>query len=146
MTRKTKFNPTARRKTRHLFVQALYQWQFTADESAVIERQFHDDNDMRKADSDYFHELLNDITNSTEELDTLFRPYLDRPISQVDPVELAILRLGSYELAKREEIPYRVIINEEVELAKEFGGEDSHKYINGILDKVAQRVRSAEFK
>lgn len=146
MTRKIKFNPAARRKTRRFLIQALYQWQFTADDPAVIEMQFCEDNDMHQADGDYFHELLAHIINSTDELDALFRPYLDRVISKLDPIELAILRLSSYELAKREEIPSRVVINEALELAKEFGAEGSHKYINGVLDKVAQQIRTSEFK
>ena len=136
--------PAARRKARKFATQALYQWQMTKHSLNEIETQFRTDNDMRKTDTGYFHELLHEIPGNVNELDSYFEPYLDRDKSELDQVELAILRIGIYELAKRLDVPYRVAINEGVELAEIFGATDSHKYVNGILDKSAQKLRLAE--
>jgi len=111
-----------------------------------IETQFRVDNDMRKTDVAYFHELLHEIPKCVNELDDTFRPLLDRDIKELDKVELAILRIGTYELSKRPDVPFKVAINEGIELAKYFGATESHKYVNGILDKVAQRLRVVELK
>jgi len=139
-------SPAARRKARRFTVQALYQWQMTGANLGVIETQFRVDNDMRKTDVTYFHELLHEIPKCVNELDDTFRPLLDRDIKELDRVELAILRIGTYELSKRPDIPFKVAINEGIELAKYFGATESHKYVNGILDKVAQRLRVLEMK
>lgn len=139
-------SPAARRKARRFAVQALYQWQMTGANLGEIETQFRVDNDMRKTDVAYFHELLHEIPKSVSELDDTFRPLLDREIKDLDRVELAILRIGTYELSRRPDIPFKVVINEGIELAKYFGATDSHKYVNGILDKVAQRLRLLEMK
>ena len=136
--------PAARRKARKFATQALYQWQMTQHNLNDIESQFRVDNDMRKTDTGYFHELLHEIPGNVNELDSYFEPYLDRDKNDLDQVELAILRIGVYELAKRIDVPYRVAINEGVELAKIFGATDSHKYVNGILDKAAQKLRMTE--
>lgn len=136
--------PSARRKARKFATQALYQWQMTQHNLNEIETQFRVDNDMRKTDTQYFHELLHEVPGAVNELDSYFEPYLDRDKDELDKVELAILRIGTYELAKRIDVPYRVVINEGVELAKIFGATDSHKYVNGILDKVAQKLRLME--
>lgn len=136
--------PAERRKARKFATQALYQWQMTKANLGEIETQFRVDNDMRKTDTQYFHELLHKIPTEVSELDSYFEPHLDRAKDELDQVELAILRIGTYELSKRIDVPYRVVINEGVELAKIFGATDSHKYINGILDKVAQRLRLME--
>ncbi len=138
--------PAARRKARRFTVQALYQWQMTGANIGEIETQFRVDNDMRKTDVAYFHELLHEIPKCVNELDDIFRPLLDREIKDLDRVELAILRIGTYELSKRPDIPFKVAINEGIELAKYFGATESHKYVNGILDKVAQRLRVLELK
>ena len=136
--------PAERRKARKFATQALYQWQMTKHNLNEIETQFRVDNDMRKTDTQYFHELLHEIPGNVNELDSHFEPHLDRAKDELDQVELAILRIGTYELAKRIDVPYRVVINEGVELAKIFGATDSHKYVNGILDKVAQKLRLME--
>ncbi len=133
-----------RNQARRRALQALYQWQLTGQNVSDIERDFLEEQDMEKVDIDYFQELLHKIPANVTDLDGHCDSYLDRPISQIDPVEQAILRIGAYELAFRPDIPYRVVINEAVELAKVFGAEQSHKYINGVLDKVAQQLREVE--
>jgi N utilization substance protein B len=136
----------ARSLARQRALQALYQWQMTGQDLADIDKQFMEEQDMQKVEKKYFHELLHRIPMCLGELDALSGEVLDRGIEQVDPVERAILRIGIYELKHRIDIPYRVVINEAVELAKIFGAEQGHKYINGILDKVAQKVRTIEIK
>lgn len=134
----------ARSLARQRAMQALYQWQMTGQNPVDIERQFMEEQDMKKVDTKYFQELLCSIPQQLEELDGYSSKVLDRGIEQVDPIERAILRIGVYELKNRIDIPYRVVINEAVELAKTFGAEQGHRYINGILDKVAQQLRSIE--
>ena len=112
----------------------------------AIEKQFRQEQDMRKVDMEYFSELLHKVPASLDELDEALFPYLDRGIEEVDPIERAILRLGTYELKSRIDIPYKVVISEGVHLAKTFGSAESHKYINGILDKVARQLRKVEMK
>lgn len=133
-----------RTRARRTAVQALYQWRMAGQDLRDIEVQFFQNQDMRKVDTDYFRELLHQIPARVGDLDEQISPVLDRPFNQVDPVEQAILRIGAYELANRPEIPWRAVINEAIELAKMFGGEQSHRYINGILDKLAARLRPAE--
>ena len=108
--------------------------------------QFRADNDFSKVDEGYFHTLLHGIPREMSTLDDTMNPLLDRPISQLDPVEIAALRIGCYELMNRADVPYRVVINEAIELVKRFGAQDSHRYINGILDKLAPRVRADEVR
>nr|WP_297462268.1 transcription antitermination factor NusB [uncultured Halomonas sp.] len=147
----------ARHAARELAVQGLYQWQLTGKSATSIESEFRSqvaDDDledhenwhkvMEIADLALFHELLHNVVRERAELDAAIAPLLDRRIVDLDPIELAILRLGVYELTRRLEVPYRVVINEGVELAKSFGATDGHKYVNGILDKLASRLRSAE--
>jgi N utilization substance protein B len=142
----SKVVPSARRKARKLCVQALYQWQMTRDDVQRIDNQFCEDNDLRKTDAGYFKELLHQIPANVTELDGYFEPFLDRRREELDQVELAILRISTYELAKRPDIPYRVVINEGIELAKTFGATDSHKYVNGVLDRVAGKLRAPEIR
>lgn len=137
-------NPAARRKARHYGLQALYQWHMTRDPVSEIEVQFLADYDFSGVDIEYFHDIVHHVPANLEELQEAFIPYLDRPLDELDPIELSILRLGSYELVKRIDIPYKVAINEGVALAKKFGATDGHKFINGVLDKLARRVRAAE--
>jgi N utilization substance protein B len=128
-------------------MQALYQWQMTGNSLADIEAQFQTDYDFSKVDSAYFHELVHRIPANIGELEAGFGPYLQgREMSELDPIELALLRLGSYELMRRIDIPYKVAINEAVSLAKKFGASDGHKYINAVLDKLAQEVRAVEVR
>ncbi|MYL24760.1 transcription antitermination factor NusB [Vreelandella massiliensis] len=146
-----------RHAARELAVQGLYQWQMTHKSMTTIEAEFRSqkpDDDLEEhenwakvmeiADKALFHELLHNVARCKDELDREIAPLLDRRLEDLDAVELAILRLGAYELAHRLEVPYRVVINEGVELAKSFGATDGHKYVNGILDKLANRLRSAE--
>lgn len=133
-----------RKKARKLVLQALYQWQISGSGISQVESEFRVDNDFAKIDSAYFIELFREIPNQVAELDRHIEPFLDRAISDVDPVEMNLLRMGVYEFKHRIDVPYRVVINEAVELAKSFGGTDGHKYINSILDKLSLRLRAAE--
>lgn len=134
-----------RSNARRVTLQALYQWQVADSDLLEIVKQFKEDGRLEGADFDLFNELFHEVVKSPDALDELYASYLDRSVSMIDPIEKNILRMGVFELQNKIEIPYRVVINESIELAKRFGAEDSHKYINGILDKVAQTVRSIEF-
>ncbi len=136
--------PADRRKARSLALQALYQRHFSDSPVSQIEAEFVTDNDMEKLDGAYFRELLHGVDRARQQLDRQFEPVLDRPVSELDPIELAILRIGTYELMNRIDVPYRVVVNEGIELAKRFGGTDGHKYINSILDRLCPRLRPAE--
>lgn len=136
----------ARSKARRAAVQALYQWQVTRQDIREVEQQFLTGQDMGHVEIPYFQELLHQIPAQLDELDSYISPLLDRPLGEVDPVERAILRIGAYELRARLDVPYRVVINEAVEIAKTFGGEEGYKYVNSILDKLAHQLRSAEVK
>jgi N utilization substance protein B len=129
---------------RRYAMQALYQWQMTGHDLTSLTEQFLADQDMRKTDIAYFQELLQQILGQLDRIDEILMPFLDRPPDQVDPVERAILRIAAYELAYRLDIPYRVVINEGVEMAKKFGAEQGHRFINGVLDKIAHKVRAIE--
>ncbi|MCL7931250.1 transcription antitermination factor NusB [Halomonas llamarensis] len=156
-SRKSSSAQESRHAARELAVQGLYQWQMTHKSMTAIEAEFRSqkpDDDledyenwakvMEIADQALFHELLHNVARFKEAIDRDIAPLLDRRLEDLDAVELAILRLGAYELSRRLEVPYRVVINEGVELAKSFGATDGHKYVNGILDKLANRLRSAE--
>jgi N utilization substance protein B len=133
-----------RKRARDLLVQALYQWQLSQSPAEQIEAEFRADNG-RKVDWDYFHQAMSTIIDSPVEIDAVFLPHLvDRDAAQLDPIEIGILRLGSFELAKRIDVPYKVVINECVDLAKKYGAAESHKFVNGVLDKAAQQVRALE--
>lgn len=134
----------AKRKARRFAVQGIYEWKMSGNPVHEIEARTRSDNAMHKVDIGYYHELLTQIVQLHEDLDETLIPALDRELLALDGVELAILRLGAYELKHHLEIPYRVVLDEAIELAKHFGGADSHKYINGVLDRVAQRLRQAE--
>jgi len=134
-----------RRKARRLILQALYQWQLSGGELYEIEAQFRAEF-IGKTDWDYFHEVFNAIPPQADELLGLVAPHLDRAVKALDPVERAILLIGAFELKHRLDIPYRVVINEGVELAKSFGATESHKYINGVLDKLARTLRPQELR
>jgi len=136
----------ARKRSRRLVMQALYQLQISGDEPLDIEKQFKTQDEFKSADPEYFHELLFSVAKSIEELMASLEPYLDRKSEEVDPVEKSILLIGIYELKNRLDIPYRAILNEAINLAKKFGAEDGHKYINGILDKAAKAIRQQEIQ
>mgnify|MGYP001811994319 CR=1 FL=1 len=141
----SKPNPWARRRARRALVQAVYQWQMTGCALSEVEAQFSNDAALAKADREFFSELLRGVVRDTQALDELFAGYLDRDVKDLDQVERAILRLGCFELQQRIDVPYRVVIDEYVELAKTFGAEGSHKYINGVLDRAAQAQRAVEW-
>jgi transcription antitermination protein NusB len=134
-------------QARRYAVQAIYQWQMTGQDVREIKDvhdQFLAEQDQGGFDTKYFDALLQGVSGNLAALDQLLKPCLDRSIESVDPVERAILRLGAFELIHRMEVPYRVIINESVELAKVFGAEQGHRYVNGVLDKLAKQSRTAE--
>jgi N utilization substance protein B len=134
----------ARTVARKLALQALYRWQLNRCEWQDLVQEFSDDPDMLRADANYFQGLISGICGAREELDTALSPLLDRPPSQLDPIEHAVLLIGAYELQHRLEVPFRVVINEAVGLARRFGATDGHKFINGVLDRAAQLWRSQE--
>ena len=133
-----------RRKARHFGLQALYQWTLSGAALADIEAEFRVDNDFQHTDGDYFSALLRGVTSDVDAIEALFAPALDRSLDDLDPIERNLLRLGTYELRDRIDVPYKVVINEAVSLAKKFGATESHRYINGVLDKVARDLRTIE--
>ncbi|MBL8201789.1 MAG: transcription antitermination factor NusB [Chromatiales bacterium] len=134
---------TGRHGSRRLLVQALYQRQLAGHTAAEITAQFSSQKDFEKVDVEYFRRLLGEILADTAGLDALIAGDADRPVAQLDPVEHAILWLGLMELRAHPEIPVKVVITEAVQLAKEFGATDGHRYINALLDKVAPKLRTA---
>lgn len=142
--RKTQALVAQRRKARHYLVQALYQWQMSGNSATEVESQFIEDNDFATADIAYFREVFGLATAGVEELDRLLAPCLDRQLEELDPVERALLRMASCELLNRVDVPYKVVINEAVSLAKKFGASDSFKYINGVVDRLATELRATE--
>jgi N utilization substance protein B len=136
----------ARTNARKAAVQALYQWQMTGQNPGEIELQFLEEERLKDAQKSYFTELFNGIPKNLDALDQALTEFVDRPVDMIDPVERAILRIGAYELLHRLDMPYRVILNESINLAKCFGADGSHKYVNGILDKIARKKRAVEIK
>ena len=133
-----------RRKARHYGMQALYQWTMAGAPLTDIEAEFRSEYDFSHVDLEYFQALLHGIPSQVDELEAVFEPLLDRKLTELDPIERTLLRMGTYELRERLDMPYKVVINEAVALAKKFGATDSHKYINGVLDKAARELREAE--
>ena len=133
--------PAARRRARECAVQALYSWQVSKNDIADVELQFLAEQDVKDVDIAYFRELLSGVAVNAASLDALMAPVLSRQLDELGQVERAVLRIALFELSKREDVPYKVAINEAIELAKTFGAEDSHKFVNGVLDKVAPTVR-----
>jgi N utilization substance protein B len=134
----------ARSIARKLAMQALYQWQLTQQSAAEIQKQFLESEESAGVDRDHFEELLGKTIAQHDALEAALAPFLDRPLDQLDPVETAILLIGMYELRERLDIPYRVVINEAVDLCKRFGATDAHKYVNAVLDRAARELRAAE--
>ncbi len=143
---KAKGKIAQRRVARSLAMQALYQWHMAGQSLNEIEAQFRVDNDFSGVDGAYFHEILTGVARQKPELDETFTPFLSIPLDELDPVELAILRLSAWEMKDRVDVPYKVVINEGIELAKVFGATDGHKFVNGVLDKLAPVLRAAEVK
>jgi N utilization substance protein B len=136
---------SARRRAREFALQGLYEWLVSHSDVASIEVHLGIDNPAyAKADVEHFKGLLNGVVRAVEALHERIAPHLDRPVAELSPVEHAILLLATYELSHHPEIPYRVVINEAVELAKTFGGTDGFKYVNGVLDRVAAQLRAIE--
>ena len=133
-----------RRKARHFGLQALYQWTLSDAPLVDIDAEFRVDNEFRHTDGEYFQALLRGVMEDVESLEALFSPLLDRALDDLDPIERNLLRMGTFELKERIDVPYKVVINEAVSLAKKFGATESHRYINGILDKVASELRTVE--
>jgi N utilization substance protein B len=135
---------SARRRAREFALQGVYQWLVGGNDGAAIEAHMIQVEGFDRADAALFREVLHGAIGNATALRALFEPHLDRGVALLSPVEHALLLMGSYELRHRLEIPYRVVINEAVELAKSYGGTDGYKYVNGVLDKVASRLRTAE--
>jgi N utilization substance protein B len=141
-----RFSSAARSKARRLAMQAVYQWQMTAQDAADILAQFLADEDNRGVDAEYFETLVRSVVQGCAALDTLLAPTLARPLDEVDPVERAVLRVAAYELKHRPDVPYRVVLNEAVALAKKFGAEQGHTFVNAALDKLARELRAVELR
>jgi N utilization substance protein B len=138
--------PKLRHKAREYALQAIYQWQLTHDSPTEIELQFRRDFDLENTDVDYFTELLHQVPKYVEKIDGHMESLLDRPFHELNPVELAVLRIAVYELAYRQEIPFKVVINEALQVTKTYGAVEGFKYVNAILDGVAKKLRPLEVK
>jgi len=134
----------ARSRSRRRATQALYAWQMSGNAMDKVIDEFRHEQDMEVADLGYFEDLLRGVERHCAELDGGLAPFLDRDMAQVDPIERAVLRLAAYELRYRPDVPYRVVINEAIEVTKRFGAEYGHTYVNGVLDKAAHAWRDAE--
>jgi N utilization substance protein B len=134
----------ARSLSRKLAMQALYQWQLTGQDAAELRNQYASEEGFDDADAEYFRELVDRVTADAGTLDASLGALIDRPVAQLDPVERAVLLIGLYELGQRLDVPYRVVINEGVELAKRFGATEGHKFVNAVLDRAARSMRAAE--
>lgn len=135
---------SARRRAREFVLQGLYQWRVGGDEPDAIRAQLEASDGFKQADAGFFGVLWSGATTHAADLEAALSPHLDRKIEELSPVERSILLIGAYELTQRSEIPYRVAINEAVELAKTYGGTDGHKFVNGVLDKLGKVVRGEE--
>lgn len=133
--------PSPRRKARELAFQAIFSWQMSQNSVNDIEVNFIADNSKRRFDIEYFQQLLRGVTSNVKELDLAISPHVDRPLNDIDHVEKAILRVAVFELSDSKDVPYRVVINEAIELAKLFAADDSHKFVNGVLDKAVKLIR-----
>jgi transcription antitermination protein NusB len=136
----------ARSRARRRALQALYAWQVSGTPMRGIIEQFKHEQEMEVADLEYFEDLLVSIEKRREELDAALKPFLDREVDMVDPIERAVLRIGAYELIHRIDVPYRVVINEAIETTKRFGADFGHTYVNGVLDKLAAQSRGVEYR
>jgi N utilization substance protein B len=134
----------ARSVSRKLAMQALYQWQLTGQAAAELHNQYATEEGFGDADAEYFRELIDGVTEAAVALDAELGALIDRPVVQLDPVEHAVLLIGLYELGQRPDVPFRVVINEGVELAKRFGATEGHKFVNAVLDRASRAHRAAE--
>jgi N utilization substance protein B len=138
-------DPAARSRARRRALQALYAWEVSNTPMPRVIDQFEHEQEMSIADLDYFKAILVGIEHHLHELDDKLRPFLDREVAEVDLIERSVLRIASFELIHRIDVPYRVVINEAIECAKRFGTEHGHTYVNGVLDKMAEHCRSVEY-
>jgi len=134
----------ARSRARRRALQALYAWQISGSSMDKVIDQFRHEQDMEVADLEYFEDLLHGVEHNVPALDESLRPHIDREVAQIDPIERAVLRLAAYELKFRPDVPYRVVINEAIEVTKRFGADHGHSYVNGVLDKLAADLRAVE--
>ncbi|GBE07570.1 hypothetical protein BMS3Bbin11_01838 [bacterium BMS3Bbin11] len=135
---------SSRHLARRAAIQALYQWEMTQQPRLEIEKYFLADDRLKKTDNAYFQELIREIPRLVEDIDSSLLPYIDRDIALIDPIEKAVLRLAAYELIHHAEIPYRVVLNEAIELSRTYGSDNGYRFVNGILDKMGAEVRSIE--
>jgi transcription antitermination protein NusB len=135
---------SARRRARELALQGIYQWRMTGGDTSEIDKVTRAEKSLGRYDVEFFSQLLRGVVDHNEALVNALAPHLDRDINELSPIEFSVLLLGAYELSRHPEVPYRVVINEAVELAKTFGGTDGHKFVNGVLDKLAAQVRAVE--
>ncbi|MFP7722533.1 transcription antitermination factor NusB [Lysobacter sp. A3-1-A15] len=138
-------DPVARSRARRRALQAVYAWQMSGTGVREVIAQFAHEQAKEVADLEYFEDLVRGVDANRKDLDAALAPFLDREIEQVDPIERAVLRLAAYELRQRPDVPYRVVINEAIEIAKRFGAEHGHTYVNGVLDQAAADWRAVEF-
>ena len=136
------FSRRARQRARRTAMQALYEVLLSHKTVAEILNRYIDDDSLKRADRDYFRKLVKGACEQRQQLDENIAPLLDRPLKELDPIELSILHIGMYELIYEPDMPSRAVINEAVELAKMFGATESHKYINGIMDRAARQIRT----
>ena len=136
----------SRRKARHFGVQALYQWALSGGNVADIEAQFREDFDFKGVDLEYFHALLHGVPTVVADLEACMSPHLDIPLEKLGPVERAVLRIATWELQQRADVPWRVVVDEAVALTRKFGASEAHRFVNGVLDKVARDLRRVEIQ
>ncbi len=136
----------SRRYARERALQALYQWDVSSEQASTVRNDFVAEQDMSRVDVDYFTRLFNGVSHDPEAVDSVMSTALDRELLELDPIERAVLRLATYELSECLDIPARVVINEGIEITKRFGADNGHKYINGVLDKLALQIRPLEMK
>ena len=146
MTATKKPAASPRHRARELALQGIYEWRLSGSSATQIGRSTGDDKSLGRYDSELYQQLLRGTIAQQEVLGELIAPHLDRALKELSPIEFCVLLLGAYELTQHPEVPYRVVINEAVELAKTFGGSDGHKYVNGVLDKLAAQVRAVEVR
>jgi len=137
-----KYRPKERRRARELAMQAIYQWQLTEAAPLDIEVQFHQTNNMEKVDTEYFGRILKGVTQNTADIDDKITAAAGRPIKELNPVELAVLRVAVYEFLSENDVPYKVVINEALEMTKKFGAVEGYKFVNGVLDNIAGSIFS----
>ena len=135
---------SSRHRARELAVQGIYQWRMSGGDHLEIEKTTRAEKSLGRFDIELFSQLLRGVVDHNQALVEVISPHLERDINELSPIEFSVLLLGAFELTRHPEVPYRVVINEAVELAKTFGGTDGHKFVNGVLDKLAAQVRAVE--